>query len=350
MLGEILKYLTPVFIFYYINKLFNSENDLHGILITFLISSIFPLLVLLYEFIFSPIDPQFVSRGRVGGARSSGFYADLFTYAIYLTGLFLINGYFYFRKQIYGIKTTTINPILLLVVIFIGLISIKHVASWFAMGSLLLLFGLLQLRSRKGIVMVLFLFGILLPVISQTIYETQIDPLIRKEFVVMEGRAPVERAFNGRMYRWLNYYDWWLNMNTFSQVFGVSSSGFEKANVMVTGNTHNDFIRLFFLTGFPGLILYLAFLITITRFALRLPRDKMFLIIGAVFTVVLYSLSSLPTLYSSLLYLIIPIFVHALSFSKVTSLNAAQTQNINFRQAPAPVLRSGYSNEDNIKL
>jgi hypothetical protein len=315
-------------------------------MITFLLSTIFPIAILFYEFIFGPLNPQVLSKGRGGGERAIGFYADIFNYAILLTGVFLINGYFYFKQQLLRSNIVKINFFLLLPLILIGLISIKHVASWFVVGALLLLFGLLQLKSRKGIVIALFLFGIIFPFLGQTIYETQVDPLIQKEFVVIEGRAPVERAFNGRMYRWLNYYDWWLDMNTFSKVFGVSTSGFEKATVMVTGNTHNDFIRLFFLTGVPGLLFYLIFLFNLIMIGLRLTKDKMFLIIGSVFVIILFSLSSLPTLYSSLLYLIIPIFVHALSFKKVNNISGKKAYSPYPRQAAPALYGSGNSYKD----
>jgi hypothetical protein len=179
---------------------------------------------------------------------------------------------------------------------------------------------------------------------GQILYETQINPLIQKEFVVIEGRAPVERAFNGRMFRWLNYYEWWQDMDSFSQVFGVSTSGFDKSHIMVSGNTHNDFIRLFFLTGLPGLIAYVTFLFGTFKIGFKQQRDKMFLIVGAVIIMFLYSMSALPTLYSPLLYFIIPIFVYALKLKKLNRLYEAKKTYMYTGETPATILRSGNSN------
>jgi hypothetical protein len=107
-------------------------------------------------------------------------------------------------------KKISLKPaVLILVIVFIGLISIKHTASWVIAFSLIILWFLVQMKDFKGFVIGLIFFLIIAPIGGQYIYETQINPLIEKEFRVIEGDAPIERSFNGRMSRWVVYFDFW---------------------------------------------------------------------------------------------------------------------------------------------
>jgi hypothetical protein len=297
--------------------------------------------------IIGPISPEFLGESRGGGARLRGLYADSFNYAIYFVGAFLIVIYFYLKKHKAKTKRELRNFIFLIGICAIGLISIKHTATWTVILSLIILFVFIQLQAGKGLWFIIILFGLFLPVFGQYIYESQINPLISKEFRVIEGEEPVERSFNGRASRWLQYYEWWGKMDPISQYFGVQHSGGSEASVMVSGKTHNDFIRIFFLTGVPGFIAYISFLFSVLFAGLKASREKLFLFVGTFLIVFLYSVSALPTLYPTLLYFIIPIFIHAVKFNKPKILYYEKAKNINLREAASPVYGPGNSYRNN---
>ena len=67
-LGDLIKYTTPVLLYYYARRFVQSAQDLHGILMAFMISSIFPFGMMIYE-AFNPIAIQYIGEGRGGGAQ-----------------------------------------------------------------------------------------------------------------------------------------------------------------------------------------------------------------------------------------------------------------------------------------
>lgn len=349
MFGNLLKYSTPIFLFFYLKAFFKHKKDIDGILFTFLISSIIPLIILLYELIISPISPESLSISRGGGSRYRGFYADSFSYAIYITGSVFSAFYLFLNKTKKDSKDLYLMAGVFFIAI-IGLISIKHTASWVVFSSLVILFFIVQLKSFKGILIGSLFFLIVLPLVGQYVYETQINPLIAKEFYVLEGDAPIERSFNGRMTRWINYFNWWEEMDVFSKFLGISNSGHPKAPIMIGGNAHNDFIRLFFLSGLPGLISYLVFLFNILIIGLKQKPADAFLIIGSFLMVFLFSITAMPTLYVSLLYLIVPVFIYAIRLKYDTANLSFKTQSDDSRKVTPPIHGPGYSHRNNNKF
>lgn len=313
--GDTIKYITPVLLFVYLRHFIQSKEDVHFILQTFLYSSIFPLGMMLYETAFGPINATQLSEGRGGGSRIRGEYGDSMSYAVYFIGAFLCYGYFFLVK-IFNPKTDSKVSALRLLLVFglclFGVINIRHVATWSVFITLVMLLMYFNAKNAKGFAVVMFLGLIILPFFARSIYEYQIRPLIEKEFSVLTGEKDIEYSFNGRMSRWEKYFAIWEDMPAYSHYFGVSFSGYKESVPMMGGGMHNDYVRLLFLSGIFGLILYLLFLLTIFFRRNNFKPPERFLIIGSWAVIVLYSVSTLPTLYLALMNFIFPVFCFAL--------------------------------------
>ena len=312
IMSDVLRYLTPILIFYYVRHFIRSKVDLIGILQSFYYSAFIPTGILIYELIFEPISPEYLSEGRGGGARIQGAYADIMNYAIYITGAFLIRCYFFLRS-VQNKKVTTkkiINLAVVTIICFIGLVSIKQTSSWIVVIFLAVLFLLFNLNNKKGIAVIIFLIPIFI-VVGQTVFKSKIEPLIEKEYKVIEGDADIERSFNGRMSRWFRYFDIWSEMPLASNLLGTSLSGHEKVPTMLSGGMHSDFVRVLFLSGVIGLSLYLMFFINLLNRVKKVSLPERFLIFGAIGTVLLYSITTTPLLYAPLVYCLYPIIAYA---------------------------------------
>ena len=329
-LGDAIKYLIPLFLFAYCRRFVESKTDLLGICTTFLIASAFPFVMLMYEYLFNPIAIEYM-KGRGFGYRLRGGYGDVMNYAIYCIGSLMIIFYYfisknnsvaYFRDKAHLIVRNkwfylkSINPIWIVGAIIYGLLvmnAIKHVATWgnFIMVVLMLMF--FNLRNFKGVFFVLAFATIFIPFFAEDIYHGMLQPLVEKEINVVEGEKDIETLGNGRMTRWEKYFEVWEQMPVLNQMVGVSFSGFKDSFVMMGLGMHSDYIRNLFLSGIIGVTFYVLFLIVmvIRGFNMRNLADK-FLVLCSVFTIILYSLTTMPTLYAPYLYLLYCVYAYAL--------------------------------------
>lgn len=313
--GDMIKYVTPILLFAYSRRFVQSRTELHGILTTFLISCAFPFGVMIYESFVNPIAIEYISSGRGGGSRIRGAYADIMNYAIYLMGFLLVIGY-YFLNTIYNnrarIKIKPWHIALALVFIFYGLTRIRHVSTWGV--ALVLIFLLLfhNLKNTRGVFFVLAFGVIVTSFFAQDIYVTHLEPLIAKEMKVVEGESDANQAFNGRMTRWERYFEIWEQMPAFNHFVGITTANFKETIIMLGAGMHSDYVRLLFFTGFIGLFFYVLFLLSLLFKWLALMMPEKFLLSGSVAAVLLWSVSTVPTLYAPLLYLIYPVFCYAL--------------------------------------
>ena len=135
----------------------------------------------------------------------------------------------------------------------------------------------------------------------------------RHEVAVAEGDNAIEGLGNGRMTRWEKYFEVWEQMPPIHHFVGVSFSGFKEAPVMMSLGMHSDYVRNLFLTGIIGVLCYIVFLFSIVYkgFMMRDFGDK-FLIISSAFMIIMYSLSTMPTLYAPFLYIVYCIWAYAL--------------------------------------
>ncbi|TAH37963.1 MAG: hypothetical protein EYC69_14925 [Bacteroidetes bacterium] len=313
--GDSIKYITPVLLFFYARHFIQSKQDLHFILMTFLISCLYPFGMLAFEVFVHPLDPHHVSEGRGGGTRLRGEYGDSMSYAVYFVGSFLIYSYFYLDKvfsERKKVKVPTGKLLMLFLLCLFGVINIRHVSTWSVFLIVLVLFTYFNSKNVKGVMVVIFVGLIILPFFARQIYEAQIRPLIEKEFAVMTGEKDVEFAFNGRVQRWERYFDIWYKMPGFARFFGVSLSGFKEVPTMIGGGMHNDYIRITFLSGIFGAALYVIFIISVFFQQNRFRPPERYIILSAVAATLLYSMSTLPSLYLALMNYTFPVFAFAM--------------------------------------
>jgi len=316
MFGELIRHVTFIVIFYYMIYFLNSEKNFQMFLHTFLYSCVIPFSILFYEILVGPINPSQLTASRGGGMRYNGGYADIMTYAIYFLGSFVIINY-YFLKRILEKRIFLKNKWYwtIFIISIIGLFFIKLTAAWSIFGAILLLLFLYQARKSKGLIYLAFLL-IIGVAFAGDLMVAEINPLLNKEMNVIEGRAGYETSFNGRMSRWIRYFEIWEQMPSEVVFIGVAVSGFKEAPIMASGGMHNDFVRMLFHVGLIGLILYLLFFFHLTLNASRiLPSDR-FLLFSGIMVIMLFSISAVPTIYFTLQYLTMAIFVHSLKLGQ----------------------------------
>lgn len=339
--GDCIKYISPPIVFFYLRKVISNKEDLHFFLLTFLYSCIFPFLMMYFEILIHPITPEFASDGRGGGVRIRGTYADSMNYAIFLVGSFMIYGYF-FLHDTYSkakVKQTSVYKIAALFVIcLVGIISLRHVSTWAVFLGMIVVLMYYNSQNLKGLALVLFIGAIVVPFFADTIYQKQIRPLIEKEFSVISGDKDVSYAFDGRMSRWQRYFEIWDKQPSVSHYIGVGFSGAEEAFIMVSGGMHNDYIRILFLTGWIGVIVYVLFFLFLLWRRKFLNIPERFLLISSVLIFMMYSISTVPTLYGDIYSMTFPVFCFAvLPVAKAYSLKPRRLQQPFIQQADATI-------------
>ena len=313
-MGDLIKYTTPLLLYFYARRFVRTKKDLDGIIATILISCIFPFAMFFYESIFNPIAVEYLSKGRGGGSRIRGAYADIMNYAIYIIMVLIIFGY-YFLDNIYNakakIKVNSIHITMVLALVLYGLIGIKQVSTWTVALAVFTMLLVYNLRNAKGIVFVVLLVFTIGSFFAEEIYVSQIEPLIGKEIKVVDGESESNQALNGRMSRWEKYFEIWETMPVVNHFTGVASANYPETDVMIGAGMHSDYVRLLFLTGFIGVFLYVMFILLSAQNYSQLMIPERFLLTSTIVSILLWSISTLPTLYAPLLYFVFPVFSYA---------------------------------------
>jgi len=314
-----LKLSMPVYLFFFLRLLVRSLKDLDGILQTFLYSAIFVVGIFLFELIVNPIK---VLKTR-DLERIQGYYGDVMNYAIYLTQGFLIMCYFYFRKRnTQSSFVRTRNIILTAVICIAALFKISHTASYAVFLSVLFLFILFNLKANKTTGFFLIF------VITASAYffggeaiEKNITPLLKTDIAVYEGKKANERLLHGRVGRWKDMLERYSGFPVMAQFFGMPST-MKISYAEVSTGAHNDFVRILFFTGYLGLALYVGILMLFFKRLKYLSSSQHFLALGTISILLLFSISTCPTLYAPMLYIIFAVFSYlALPRSVLTQVN-----------------------------
>ncbi|MFT6946119.1 MAG: O-antigen ligase [Vicingaceae bacterium] len=309
-LATLLRFSLPVLLYLYFRSVVNSRLNLIGILQTLYYSAYFPALLLGYEFIFGSLNAEYLSDSRGGGERMQGGYADIMNYAIYISSALIIKAYFFFRSKKSYFKRKNFRGLMLTVIVsFLGLIAIKQTISWLVFIYLISLFMVFNFKSAKGKLIVIILAPLFI-FIGLSVFESKIEPLIEKEYAVIEGEKEIGRAFNGRASRWIYYFDVYSTMPVVSNVFGTPLSLEQDAKPMISGLMHNEYIRLLFLTGIAGLALFLLFLFGLFRKVWLMDRADRFLGLAVLGSFAIFSVTTTPLIYAPYLYFVIPVFAY----------------------------------------
>ena len=304
----ILRLSLPVFLFLFLRVFIRNMTDFKGLLTTFLYSAGLAALMLLYELLVNPIQIEY-SRGI---ERISGGYADVMNYAIYLSFGFLILAYFYISYKItrQGFKVRL--PLLVAAGIFCmaGYIGISHTASYAVFAALIILF--IAFIARKYVILSVVLIGILwigISIFGGKFYRERINPLVEKEVEVIQGEREEGQLFHGRMARWQYAWGNFKDSPVTAWLFGYPTS-LEDPLFNISIGIHNDYLRIFYLTGISGLFVYVLFLFNLWRRKKFLYLAEKFLLYGSLAVLLLYSVSTTPTFYANFLYILFSIFAY----------------------------------------
>lgn len=300
-LEYLLKLTMPIYLFFFLRLFIRSRRDLDGILQTFIYSSFFVIAVFLFELFVKPIK-ALESRGL---ERIQGSYGDVMNYAIYVSLGLLIICYFYLRnKNVTSFFKMNRTLIITVVLCLACLFKMSHTASYGVFLVILALFIVFNLKSNKTVgiisIVVISLLGYLFG--ANTI-EEKIAPLIQTDIAVYEGKKENERLLHGRVGRWKMMMEQYSEFSIKAQFFGMPLILTETYSYVGTGS-HNDFIRIIFYTGFLGLLVYLLIIGNIFLRLKFLNSNDYFLALGTFMILFMYSISTCPTLYAPMLYII----------------------------------------------
>jgi len=297
------------FIFFFARRMVRSARDLDGILFSTLLAAGVAALFFLYELFFQPLKDT-ITRGL---DRLEGAYADVTIYGIYVTQSFLIACYFMLRRQ--ASLSRRKRTLLLSFCTAMGtvvLIRIIHVSSTAVTLGIAILFILFYLRRFfvRGLVILATCLVLALN-FGGDVFEERFYPLIRADVEAYQGERDEGQVFHGRLFRWEKMWDEFSAQPLVAQLFGMALS-VNQPYKYITAGTHNDYLRVLFLSGFIGFALYLVFLFSLLIRAPRLNPPFRFLLLGTLATLLLFSISTGPNLYAPLIYVVYPVFTYAL--------------------------------------
>lgn len=244
--------------------------------------------------------------------RLEGAYADVLNYSIYLVMSLLIVCFYYLRKNI-AFSRSTRTYLLFAVIAFsiLALTRINHVTTMAIFIGLIGLFMLFIFRTGLMQATLFMIAGfIVLQFFAAEIIEENVMPLLKTDIEVYSGERERSQAFHGRVGRWERLWENFSIEPLIGQILGMPYT-MTVYSAQIVGGSHNDFLRILFLTGFIGLIFYLLFLFQLFLQLKKFQTSYQFLLLGTLSIVLLYSISTLPMLYLPLMNAVSVIFAFA---------------------------------------
>lgn len=302
-----LKITAILYLFFFLRHFIRNRKDMDGILQTFLYSSIWVVFMFLYEIYAHPINLTYTR----GIERFQGDYADVFNYAIYVSICTLINYYFLLNSDSSLSRSTRIRNVVINIVLGSAmLLKMSHIATDVVFLALNILYFLIAFK-KNAVGALIFASVLILIVYSygQEKIDEKIQPLIQKDIDVASGEGEETSYLHGRVGRWERIMDFFNNSSLLSQLFGLPFTG-ELYYPFITGGTHNDYLRILMLVGYVGLTSYLILLINLFRRIIKEHLSTLYIGMGALGILVLYSISVVPTIYPGFLYTLLAIFAY----------------------------------------
>lgn len=307
-LAAVFKLVSPVFLFLFLRFFIRSKVDLEGILYTFYLSFFIVAFLISYELIFNPIKVTYRSYGV---ERMQGNFGDVASYGLYFSLAFLTVFYFWLKKIFTGITTISrLQTYLFILLIAVALPRINHATTTICLVVIILIFSLFLGRKKfSAVFLFVLLGGSLVLLFWNEIYSDFILPLYGSEIEIVSGEGNEDQLLHGRVGRLKMLYHMWLDYPLVDKLFGSVISNLQYWTILVSG-THNDFVRILMLGGFFGLFSYLGFLFVIFIRILKYNHELLFLGVGTLILLFLYSNTLTPTLYPNFMYLILSVFAY----------------------------------------
>jgi O-antigen ligase len=304
----VFKTLNPALLLFLTRRLVKSPKDTDGILQTFLYSAIIVCGLLFIEVWIKP----FKTISTRGIERLEGTFADVLNYSIYLVMSLLIVCFFYLRKNISFSKTKRVHLLLAVLAISIfALTRLNHVTTLAIFLSLIGLFALFIFRTGLLQATLFMIAGfIVLQFFATDSIEENVMPLLKTDIEVYYGERDRSQAFHGRVGRWERLWENFSMEPILGQLLGMPYT-MTVYSGQIVGGSHNDFLRILYLTGFVGLIFYCFYLLQLFLQIKKFQTSYQFLVLGTLSIILLYSISTLPMLYMPLMNVVSVIFAMA---------------------------------------
>lgn len=302
------KTLNPALLFLVARRLVKNSKDVNGILQTFLYSAIIVAMFMMVEILVKP----FKDISTRGLERLEGAYADVLNYSIYLVMSLLIVCFYYLRKNISISKNKRLYLLLTVIALsIVALTRINHVTTLAIFLGLLGLFMLFIFRTGLMQAILFMVAGfIILQFFASEIIEENVMPLLKTDIEVYSGERERSQAFHGRMGRWERLWENFSMEPLLGQIMGMPYS-MTVYSGQIVGGSHNDFLRILFLTGFIGFIFYIFFVFQLFLQLKKFQTSYQFLVLGTLSIIMLYSISTLPMLYMPLMNVVSVIYALA---------------------------------------
>ncbi len=318
----------PLFFLYLYTLIPKINFDL--LMKVFLISTLFPFLMITYEIIFGPVNP-YTPGGREFD-RYRGLYADGINYTIYwLIGL-ITSAYFYLKnnsksnigyhqpgKKRFSANYLLLTPYFLLLtfVICLSAISLFYLNQAVAYFVFAFLFTVILIFVYKKNKLHFLTLSLILILILLLVYLPEIEKpasLFVVDAEIIKGNVEIIHGANGRVWIWLEGLKQLNELPFYSWLFGAGLSQTVSLKYFSAG-AHSDYIRILFSTGLAGLLLYLVFIGTLFKgFKSLLPENK-FLLLSVIGSLLLFSVTHTPTIYLPFVYFLTTVMVLGTRFT-----------------------------------
>ena len=304
----------PLFFLFLFTVIDEDVFDL--ILKAFLLSTLFPFLMIVYEILIGPINPY--TPGGRHFERFRGLYSDGINYTIYWMIGLITSTYFYIKdsnKLTFSILTFA------LCLIALSLFYLNQAVAYFIFTFLFTLVLIFVFRKNKIHFLALALSLTLIIVLVYIPGISKISTLFQVDKEVIEGKLEIVHAANGRVWIWVEGLKRLSELPVYTWLFGAALTKIESFNYM-TGGAHNDYLRILYSTGGTGLILYLFFLAGLFKRFGKLTLHCKFLLISTICSLLLFSVTHTPTFYLSVVYFLTTVLARFLK----TNISANDTK------------------------
>ncbi len=304
----IIKVITPSLMFFYFARIINDESDLDLVLTSFLISAIPLIIISIYDI--NIIGNYTYTRGNIPRIDSS--FGDIVTIGLHLNIIYAIILYKLFFGTWLGKKKLIFLSTYIIFALFF-LSKINHATSFGVFAVLTIIYVIFSIPERTILVFSRIVF------LSFLVYYFFGDWIINfyERFFLMEYNRVISDAgtfdntmsFHGRAGRWLRMFTIFIDQSRIRTLFG--GMGIDYLYVIGHG-PHNDFLRILLTTGFVGLTSYLLFILSIIKKAFSKELKFKFLAILSLSILLLYSVTSTPSIYIDLNLFLLPVFMFLL--------------------------------------
>jgi O-antigen ligase len=247
-----------------------------------------------------------------GNFLIKGLYDTIQNIVFYISLGYIVNTYLYLRRTSQG-KRNLWKYFLGLTIVLATFLTLQHIATMAIVLVITLIFlyysRKISLLAMLSSTIFILLFWILF---GNKLVQENIAPQLNTEISALQGEKSSARMFHGRMSRWEVFIPMFFKLNPFAIGFGTAYDLESNFDLLLESNIHNDYFRIMLASGIFGLIVYLYFLYLIFKRNKYLRLAEKFLLTSSIAVILLYSVTAYPTIYTSVMYVVLSIFAFSL--------------------------------------